>query len=137
MSRSRLLILRFKKPGMAVDLDDMVNEYSRRMNLVGRERADRHEFLGLRNHHFCCSCHNRIEVSHGISVREIAETISASGLQKGEVRAQRRLEHILASINNTDFLTYREFSRDGGSGIKAAKTGAGRPDALDQCPLWH
>ena len=50
---------------------------------------------------------------------------------------QRRFEHISASIDDTDFLAGREFSPDGGSGIKAAETGAGRPDALDQRPLRH
>ena len=85
-------------------LEDVLHEDARRDDRVGVERARLDELLDLGDRDRGRRRHHRVEVARGAAVDEVAEAVAPERLHEREVGLQRRLEHVVAPVDDARLL---------------------------------
>src|SRR5262245_10980973 len=117
--------------------DEVIDQRSRRHDVVGRDDPDRHDVVRRYDHGVRGHGHDRIEVARGQRVGEVAEIVGQKRVDQREIRAQRRLEQIALSLDLDPLLALLDDGADAGRREHAAEAEAAGADAFDQRTLRH
>src|SRR6266851_1626439 len=134
---TRILARRLGRRAPVSYFNDTIDENSRRDDFLGREIAQRHAMLRLRDRHPRGHRHDGIEVPPAAAIGEVAPTIRPPGLDQRYVGMQGPLQKIGAAIELADLLALRERRADGGGREEAGNAGTGGADTLGERALRH
>src|SRR5271167_3369729 len=81
--------------GSSKVLDEIVDDWRRRYDVIRREYPDRNDMVGAGNHRIGGHRDHRIEIAGGQRVAQIAGVIGEKVLHESEIRTQRDFEQIV------------------------------------------
>ena len=119
----------------AAPCDDALDVDPGRVDAVGIELARLDQDLDLGDGDAPGGGDHRVEVAGGLPVDQVAEAIALPGLDDGQVGAQRRLEHVHASVEFARLLALGDLGAVAGRRVEGRDPGAARADALGQRSL--
>jgi hypothetical protein len=105
--------------------------------MIRSDDADRNDVFGGDDHGIGGHRHDGIEVARGQRIGKVAEIIGQEGMDKGEVRAEGRLQQKRLAIDVEAPLAFLDDGADAGRREHAAEAATAGTDALDQGALRH
>ena len=115
--------------------EDALHEDAGRMDVVGVERAHRHELLDLRDAELGRGRHHRIEVTGRLAIDEVAGGIALPRLHQCHVGEQAALHDVFVAVEDLGFLALGDFGADAGLGVVGRDAGTAGATALGQRAL--
>src|SRR5262245_7348275 len=111
-------------------LQNVPHEDPRRDHVIGIDGAGFDELLHLGNRDAAGRRHDRVEVSRGSPIREIAHPIALPRAHESEVGAKGRLEHVMLAVDQARLLALGDNRSVGRRREKSADSGAAGANAL-------
>src|SRR5208283_2989963 len=119
------------------DLDDAMHEDARRDDMLGIEIAEVDDLAHLGDRAARGGGHDGPEIARRLAIDQVTPAIAAQRLDEREVGADRVLEDIIATVDASRLLAFRERRAMAGRRVKGADAGARGADALGEVALRH
>src|SRR5215471_14134133 len=116
-------------------VDDPMDEDTRRVDVIGIDRAGVDQLLDLGDGDSRGGCHYRVEVARRLAIDKIAFAVAFPGMDDGEVGDEAALHYVALTVEVTDFLAFRNQRPDARLGEECRYPRSAGPNPLRQGAL--